>query len=130
MPSFGKKSKSILDTVHPDIVLVLNEVIVYFDFSIISGHRGQLEQTQIFNDGWSKSPWPTSKHNTDPSEAVDIAPYPIDWDKPNRFIYLAGHIMAAARKFAVPIRWGGDWKMSNMVLPQTFNDWGHFELNR
>ena len=128
MPSFGKLSTNILKTVHPDIILVLNEVITYFDFSVISGHRGQKEQTDIFNAGNSKTPWPQSKHNKVPSWAVDIAPYPVDWDYVEQFIYLAGHIMAAARKFNVPLRWGGDWSMNNMRTRHSFKDWGHFEL--
>lgn len=128
MPSFGARSKSILSKIHPDIILVLDEVIHYIDFSVISGYRGQKEQTAIFNAGNSRTPWPESKHNKTPSWAVDIAPFPIDWESPNRFIYLAGHIMSAARKFDVTLRWGGDWSMTNMNVHQTFNDWGHFEL--
>jgi peptidoglycan L-alanyl-D-glutamate endopeptidase CwlK len=127
MPSFGKRSKLILKDVHPDIVSVLEDVIKYIDFSVISGHRGQVEQTGIFLAGKSKTPWPMSKHNSMPAEAVDLAPYPINWEKPNRFIYLAGHIMAAARNRGIVLRWGGDWAMSHMNNYQTFNDWGHFE---
>ena len=128
MPSFGKRSSNILKSVHPDIILVLNEVITYFDFSVISGHRGQKEQTDIFNAGNSKTPWPQSKHNKAPSWAVDIAPYPVDWDYVKQFIYLAGHIMSTAHRFGVPMRWGGDWSMNNMRTRHVFKDWGHFEL--
>jgi len=130
MPVFGSNSKRILQGVHPDIVLVLNEVIPYFDFTVISGHRGEFEQTQIFNAGNSKTPWPQSRHNASPSDAVDIAPYPVDWEYIERFIYLAGHIMAAARRFGVQLRWGGDWSMNNMRTKHAFKDWGHFELKR
>ena len=128
MPSFSAKSKRILDTVHPDLAMVMHMVIQDFDFTIISGHRGQLEQTQIFNAGNSKTPWPKSKHNKNPSLAVDIAPYPVDWNNADRFIYLAGHVMATARGIGVELRWGGDWMRNNMRTENKFKDLGHFEL--
>lgn len=128
MPKFGKRSALILKDVHPDLVMVLNEVINYFDFTVISGHRGQKEQTDIYHAGNSKTPWPNSKHNKNPSHAVDIAPYPVDWNDIERFIYLAGHIMATGQRYGVKLRWGGDWGRSHMKVKHAFKDWGHFEI--
>ena len=39
-------------------------------------------------EGRSKLSWLESKHNCEPSRAVDIAPYPIDWDDRERFSHL------------------------------------------
>lgn len=128
MPKFGDRSKRILNTCHPDIQVVCIEVVAYFDHSILSGHRGAAEQTRLFNKGLSKTAWPQSRHNLEPSMAVDIAPYPIDWDDIERFIYLAGHIMAKGRQLGIEMRWGGDWGRSNMKIKHSFKDWGHFEI--
>ena len=98
------------------------------DISILSGYRGQVEQTEIYNGGFSKTPWPQSKHNNDPSHAVDIAPYPVDWDDTDRFIYVAGMVIYCARYHNIKLRWGGDWSMDDMRTVHSFKDLGHFEL--
>lgn len=131
MPKFGSRSTRILNTCHPDIILVAHRVIPKFDFSVLSGQRGQHEQNQLFNDGFSKTPYPQSKHNKVPSWGIDIAPYPIDWDNIRRFVYLAGHWMQAAYDLAIGMRWGGDWGRSNLVVKpsgKVLRDWGHFEI--
>lgn len=128
MPSFGKRSLRILDTCHPDIQMIMNEIIKVTDITIISGHRGEAEQTAIYNGGHSKTAWPKSKHNNQPSHAVDIAPYPIDWSDAERFIYVAGMVIFCARYHNIKMRWGGDWSMDDMQTKNKFKDWGHFEL--
>jgi len=128
MPKFGRKSKEVLGTCDERFREILNEVIKYYDFSVISGYRNATEQNEIFRKGFSKLQYPDSKHNSSPSVAVDVAPYPIDWKDTRRFDILAGFIMMCAESKDISIRWGGDWDNDDDVHDQSFNDVGHFEL--
>jgi len=106
----------------------LEEVIKYYDFSVISGRRYEEEQNELYRKGLSKLQFPQSTHNSNPSEGVDVAPYPINWKDTRRFDILSGRIMHEANVIGVKIRWGGDWDSDNDVLDQNFNDVGHYEL--
>lgn len=97
------------------------------DNTVVCGHRTLAEQEDVYNAGLSKVQAGRSKHNFYPSLAIDVAPYPIDWEDVNRFIYLAGIVKAIAASKNIPIRWGGDWNMDNL-LQEKFKDWGHFEI--
>lgn len=121
MPSFGANSKRHRDTCHPDLKRVLNEAIKHYDFSVIWGHRGQSQQDRAFNEGNSQVKWPNSKHNKQPSHAFDVVPYPGGFSNPDEEFYeLATHILGAASKCGVRLRWGGHWTR--------FKDLAHFEL--
>ena len=63
---------------------LFNEVIKYFDCTLIQGHRGEEEQNKYFDEGKSKVRYPNGRHNARPSNAVDVVPYPIDWDATDR----------------------------------------------
>jgi peptidoglycan L-alanyl-D-glutamate endopeptidase CwlK len=52
------------------------------DISVLCGYRGEEEQNKAVADGASETPWPRSKHNRMPSDAVDVVPYPIRWKDP------------------------------------------------
>ena len=128
MPKFGRKSKEILSTCDERLQEILNEVIKYYDFSVLSGYRNANEQNELFRKGYSKKQYPDSKHNSSPSIAVDVAPYPINWKDTRRFDILAGYIMMCAEGKEINLRWGGDWDMDKDVHDQVFNDLGHMEL--
>lgn len=134
MPKFGKHSEARLLTCHPDLQRVLREAIIDGpDFTVLCGHRGQADQDAAVAAGLSKTPFPTSKHNAQPSLAVDIAPYPIDWNDHARFRALADHVMAAAARLGVRLRWGGDWDGDGKTRQdgdpdERFVDLPHFEL--
>lgn len=130
MYKFGQRSLDNLNTCHPLIQEILHEAIKITDFSVIKGYRGEEEQNKAFADGASKLKYPNSKHNTKPSLAVDIAPFPIDWNDIERFAYLAGIIRGIAHEKGIRIRQGCDWGMDgNIRSPdQRFYDWPHFEL--
>jgi len=119
MPQFGARSQIRLDTLDPILQVILMRAIQVTDFSIICGHRGEAEQNQAFEAGNSQLVYPRSKHNSCPSRAVDIAPYPIDWDDIERFCFLAGVVKTVAWSMGVGIIWGGIW---------SFKDYPHFEL--
>lgn len=120
MPKFGKRSQKHLGTLDTDLQLILNEAIKYVDFSILCGFRDEEEQNKAFNGGYSKLKFPKSKHNKLPSLAVDVAPYPIDWNDAKRFYFLSGTIMVVAQQLEIKLIWGGHW--------QSFKDLPHFEL--
>lgn len=134
MPRFGQRSTTNLQQCHPDIQRVLTEAIKVFDFSVICGERNEEAQTIAFKGGKSKLEWPKSKHNKTPSMAVDICPWPIDWENVSSFKFLAGHILGIAhmmlkdKTITHKFRWGGDWDSDKDMDDQKFNDLPHFEL--
>lgn len=52
--------------------------------------------------------------------AVDLVPYPVDWNDLSKFKAIATAMKQAAKELGVSMDWGGDWK--------TFKDYPHFEL--
>lgn len=102
------------------LIHVCSDVIRHYDFSVLCGHRTREEQESAFDGGYSLVHWPHSRHNHTPSLAVDIAPWPIDWDDEERFIELAGAMIYAARERGIDLFWGGHWK--------NFKDRPHFQV--
>ena len=128
MYKFGKSSQARLDTCHPKIKEILEEAIQIIDFSVLCGHRGESAQNDAYNSGLSKLQFPQSKHNQMPSIAVDIAPYPIDWNNKVRFAQLGGIIKGIAHMKGIKIRCGFDWDMDGDITDHSFMDWPHIEL--
>lgn len=128
MPSFGRHSTERLETCHPHLIGICREIIKHRDCSVFCGHRNETAQTAVFENGQSKTPWPRSKHNTSPSRAIDIGPYPVDWDDRRGFDHFAGYVLGIADIMGIPLRWGGDWDGDNDLHDQSFNDLVHFEL--
>lgn len=128
MYKFGKTSNKRLGTLCLPLQHILNTAIRCIDFSILEGHRNKLTQNKYYREGKSKLQYPLSKHNSYPSHAVDIAPYPINWEDRDRFAYLAGVIKGTAHSLGYKIRWGGDWDNDNDFKDNNFDDLVHFEL--
>tara|TARA_R110000787_G_scaffold44344_1_gene108873 strand:+ start:447 stop:842 length:396 start_codon:yes stop_codon:yes gene_type:complete len=128
MPKFGSRSKSRLKTCDTRLQDLFNEVIKHFDCSVIQGHRGKEDQNKAFKEGKSKLKYPNGNHNKSPSKAVDVAPYPINWNDRERFTYFAGYVVGIASQMGLKIRWGGDWDMDTEVKDNNFDDLPHFEL--
>ena len=128
MPRFGRRSWKNLETCHEDLQELFNEVIKYFDCTVIQGHRGKEEQNKYFDEGKSKVKYPNGRHNANRSNAVDVVPYPIDWKDTDRMYYFAGFVKGIAYKMGIPIRWGGDWNDNTEVKDTNFKDLPHFEL--
>ena len=130
---FGRRSKKLLKDLHPDLQFLLEEAIKVYDFSIIEAWRSKDQQNFLFNAGKSKLRWPKSKHNTKNNlpgmvRAVDIVPYPIDWNDRERFILLYGIIEGIASYNNIAIRWGGAWKGLANMQDNNFDDLPHIEL--
>ena len=128
MAKFGKKSKEKLATCDKRLQDVFNEVIKYVDCSILEGHRDERAQEKYFEEGKSKVRYPMGRHNSKPSRAVDVVPYPIDWNDRERFHLFAGYVLGVASRMGYTLRWGGDWNMNFEVDDNKFDDFPHFEL--
>lgn len=121
MAKFGQRSRDNLKCVHPDIVGVLEEAIKHYDFTVLEGLRSSQKQAEYFALGKSKTL--NSKHlrqSDGYSHAVDLAPWPIDWEDTEEFFYLAGLIEGIAKMKGVSLQWGGRWR--------SLKDCPHFEL--
>lgn len=116
----GTRSRQRLSGVHPDLVAVVKRAIQITeqDFTVLEGIRNINRQRELFKAG--KSTTMNSRHLT--GHAVDLAPWPIDWEDLSRFELVADAMKQASEELDVPIIWGGDWR--------TFYDGPHFELDR
>ena len=130
MPHFGTKSEAALATLEPGVQTILREAIKIYDFSVLCGFRDEAAQTAAFTASPRAShvPWPESVHNTKPSLAVDVAPWPLNWKDTLAFARLAGIIEAIAHEHGYRVRWGGDWDGDGGSRDQTFMDLGHLEF--
>jgi len=130
MPYFSRRSKDRLKTCDERLQKVFNEVIKYIDCTIIEGHRGEKRQNKLCDDGKSKIRFPNGRHNSLPSNAVDVTPYPVDWDDRERQTLFAGFVLGVARGMDITLRWGGDWDQDWQVMDNRFDDFPHFEIKR
>ena len=135
MASFSKRSKERLITAHVDLQKVANEVIKYFDCTVTAGHRTPEEQNKLYQkgrveeggivtykDGYEK----LSKHNHNPSLALDLVPYPELWSSEDKLKELGRLFMAITNmmlergEIENGIEWGGNWS--------TFKDYPHYQI--
>ena len=116
----GTRSLQSLSGVHPDLVAVVKLAITITeqDFTVIEGIRNINRQRELVKAG--KSTTMNSRHIT--GHAVDMVPWPVDWNDLERFEVMSEAMKAAAEELDIPIVWGGDWK--------SFYDAPHFELDR
>jgi len=68
------------------------------------------------------------KHGATPSRAVDVVPYPIDWNDTKRFHVMAGLVLGIASEMGIELAWGGDWNRNWVYTDQRFHDLPHYEL--
>ena len=119
MPKFGKRSESVLATCDVRLKRVMREVIKFIDISALSGYRILQEQRIKVSEERSKTM--NSKHLSNPSLAIDIAPYPTVWSDRERFTYMAGIVMGIAFTMGIKLRWGGDWNRDTEVKDNSFD---------
>ena len=65
---------------------------------------------------WLNNPF-ASNHAS--GKAIDVVPYPVDWNDIGKFRTIADAFKQAARELGVSMVWGGDW---------TKKDYPHFEV--
>lgn len=116
----GTRSLQNLSGVHPDLVAVVKRAITITeqDFTVIEGVRNINRQRELVKKGASTTM--NSRHLT--GHAVDMVPWPVDWNDLERFEVVSVAMKTAAEELDIPIKWGGDWK--------SFYDAPHFELDR
>ncbi len=135
MPKFSQESFSKLSTCHPDLQALFYEVIKHYDCTIICGYRNQEDQEKAYREGNTKLHYPSGKHNHQPSIAVDVTPYPIDFDNEKLALWFGGYVMGIAQKLkdegkiTHSIRWGGSWGgLGDLNTSGILQDLDHFEL--
>ena len=104
MPRFGRRSRERLATCNKDLQMVFNEVIKHVDCSVLCGTRGEEEQNKAYDEGRSKVKYPKGRHNASPSYAVDVTPYPIDWEDRERQTLFAGFVLGIANQMGITLR--------------------------
>jgi len=106
--ALGTRSKQNLSGVHPDLVAVVEAAIKITDqdFLVTEGIRNINRQRELVKAGKSKTM--NSRHLT--GHAVDLCPYPVDWNDHSKFEAIAEAMKAAAEDLGIPLEWGGDWK--------------------
>ena len=139
MPYFSNASKNRLATCDQRLQDLFNEIIKHIDHTILEGHRGQHKQEAYFLKGVTTVHYPQSKHNKQPSRAVDAVPWPIRWPNKEKFpetyikdltrlYYFAGYVRGTADQMGIPIRQGADWDGDFELGDQNFDDLPHTEL--
>ena len=150
MPSYSISSETKLDSAVVFLQKVFRFVIQFYDNTIIEGHRPVAKQLEYFNARPQRTKVKFGRHNYEPSEAIDSAPYlpgrgipwpqvPTNWnDKHQRdsyikdlcqFYHYGGFVEGVASMTpGGNLRWGGDWDRDNNIQDQTFNDLVHFEV--
>ena len=142
MPKFGRRSREQLETCHTDLQTLFNTIIKEVDCSVVCGYRNKEDQDKAVASGNSKAVFPEGKHNSNPSTAVDVYPYPIDFEDIDRYYWFAGWVRAKAEilrnggEMLYKVRWGGNWDgLNNGEIDFTYNrrkdvldDKPHFEL--
>jgi peptidoglycan L-alanyl-D-glutamate endopeptidase CwlK len=120
MYSFSSASKQKLKSCHPLLRKIAKELIKIIDVKVLCCYRDASEQETAYSLGHSKLQYPHSKHNVKPSLAIDIAPYPLDWDDIGSFERMCGIIEGIAHCHEIKIRLGRDFKFCK--------DYVHIEL--
>lgn len=144
MRVLGQKSLEKLKDVAPDLQELARKVMQVMNITVLTGHRGKEEQDKAVAEGKSKTPWPTGKHNSLPSQAIDISPWPIplNWGSPGpdkvynreemkavaQFYYMQGVAAGVANEMGIKVRGGHDWNMDNDFSDNNFDDLVHIEL--
>jgi peptidoglycan L-alanyl-D-glutamate endopeptidase CwlK len=128
MPRYSKRSKDRLATCDTRLQEIFNEVIKYVDCSVLEGHRSKERQNKLYDEGRTKVKYPNGRHNSSPSKAVDVTPYPVNWEDRERQTLFAGFVLGLARAMGHKLRWGGDWDMDFQVMDNRFDDFPHFEI--
>ena len=139
----SERSLKSLEGVNPNLVKVVERAIELTeqDFLVLEGVRSKEQcyinygkgrtvaqcsakgvPTKYAQPSLSKVTWLNnplaSKHVT--GNAVDLVPYPIDWEDINKFKKINEAMQAAAKELGVKLSYGGDWTKKK--------DYPHWEL--
>ena len=131
---FSQTSLDRLHGVHPALQDMCFALLKYHDVKIIYGLRSVHEQLRLVEAGASRTMNSLHlKQDDGYAHAVDVAPYPIDWDNTKRFYWVAGMMEVLADQHmpeGYVLRWGGNWDMDEDLDDQSFMDLLHFEMRK
>ena len=138
---FSALSRSRLKGVHPDLIRVVDRALMLssVDFMVIEGVRTPERQRALYAQGRTKPgrivTWTRRSLHLVQADgfghAVDLAPYPLDWEGPARFPKfdaIARAMFAAADDLNVAVRWGADWDRDGRPRERGESDSPHWEL--
>jgi peptidoglycan L-alanyl-D-glutamate endopeptidase CwlK len=153
--SLGRRSLERLQRVHPALVRVILRAIQISgqDFSVLEGVRTDARQRELYGQGRSareltakgvdpalarplmdKVTWTLKSNHFVQADgcghAVDLVPYPVDWNTLSKFDAIADAMFQAAEELDVSIRWGADWDQDGKRRERGESDSPHFELVR
>jgi len=139
---WGNRSWKRLKTCNPEIQRLMVEAIKTINLTVLCGERNETAQEKALKSGASGVNYPDSIHNPDNPKnkdgkgvrAIDVAPYPVDWNDLERFCYVAGQIIYIARKLKIPLRWGADWNRDGHMRDdkerKALRDYPHLEYRQ
>lgn len=133
MYTFSARSHAKILNLEPDLYRVVRRAmdLQVMDFTVLCSLRTPEEQIAHVREGRSRTLKSRHLPNAEGlAEAVDLAPFPVDWNNTMAFHRLAGVMFAAASLEGVALRWGGDWDRDGDTRDQSFIDLPHFELAR
>jgi len=120
MPKLSTASQTRLNGAHPSLKKLFTAVAETENIIILDGQRGREAQEKAYSQGHSRAHFGQSAHNWNPALALDVCPYPIDWNDIPRFVALSKVVKAKAKELGISITYGGGWKK--------IKDYPHYEL--
>lgn len=151
----GAKSRERLAGVHPDLVKVVERAIELTaqDFMVLEGVRTDKRQRELYGQGrtvvelraagvdaalarpsMQKVTWTLKSNHFKQADgyghAVDLVPYPVDWNTISKFDHIADAMAQASKELGIPIRHGADWDMDGKRRERGESDNPHFELGK
>lgn len=133
MFSLSKRSLDRLNGVDPRLVAVVKRAIEITtqDFMVLEGLRNPQRQAELYAQGRT-APGPvvtwTMQSPHLEGRAVDLVPYPVDWNTLSKFDAIAKAMFDAAKEQGVSIRWGADWDRDGKPRERGETDSPHFEI--
>ena len=110
----GKTSLARLKGVDETLVNVVKRAIEIseVDFTVLEGVRTLERQRELYAQGRTAPgkivTW-TMKSRHIEGKAVDLVPYPLDWNDLEKFNKIKDAMFQAAKELDVNLRWGADW---------------------
>ena len=131
--TLSARSLAKLEGVDERLVAVVKRAIQITseDFAVIEGLRSPERQAELYAQGRTKPgqivTWTMDSPHLH-GKAVDLVPYPVDWNDLKRFDAVAHAMFTAAKELDTPIRWGADWDIDGKPREKGESDSPHFEL--
>ena len=143
---FSERSRSKLENVHPDLVLVVSRALAYseIDFAITEGMRSYVRQIKLIemgrswtehskhlrqSDGYSHAIDVMAVGDLDGDGDIDTTDRNMTWSRSN-YLMINDAFKRASSELGIAIRWGGDWDCDGDTGDQAHFDGPHFELRR